>query len=93
MSSLSGLGVGIRMIDFSSKTAKCRDMFFFIKDYLSIEDEKLFKACRSVCSSVGWSHPLSVKISTIYHNFLIDYCRDFSHILHICTKPQVNSLV
>ena len=32
---------------------------------------------------------LSVKISTLYHNFLIDYCRDFSHILHICTRPQI----
>ena len=27
------------------------------------------------------------------HNFLIDYCRDFSDILHICTRPQVDSLV
>ena len=32
--------------------------------------------------------PKSVKISTLYHNFLSDYCRDFSHILHICTRPQ-----
>ena len=23
----------------------------------------------------------SVKISTLFHNFLIDYCKDFSHIL------------
>ena len=29
-----------------------RDMLFFLKDTLSIEDEKLFKACKSVCSSV-----------------------------------------
>ena len=36
---------------------------------------------------------LSVKISTLYHNFLIDYCRDFSYILHICTRPQLHSLV
>ena len=35
----------------------------------------------------------SVKISTLYHNFLSDYCRDFSHILHICTRPEVDSLV
>ena len=35
----------------------------------------------------------SVKISTLYPNFLIDYCRDFSLILHICTRPQVDSLV
>ena len=33
---------------------------------------------------------LSVKISTVRHNFFIDYCRDFSHILHIWTRPQVN---
>ena len=35
----------------------------------------------------------SVKISTLNHNFLSDYCRDFSHILHICTRPEVDSLV
>ena len=35
----------------------------------------------------------SVKMSTLYHIFLIDYCRDFTHILHICTRPQVDSLV
>ena len=35
----------------------------------------------------------SVKISTLYHNFLRDYWRDFSHILHICTRPEVDSLV
>ena len=36
---------------------------------------------------------ISVKISTLRHNFLIDYYRDFSHILHMCTRPQVDSLV
>ena len=36
---------------------------------------------------------LSMKILTLYHNFLSDYCRDFSHILHIYTRPQVDSLV
>ena len=35
----------------------------------------------------------SVEISTLYHNFLSDYCRDFSHFLDICTKSQVDSLV
>ena len=24
---------------------------------------------------------------------LIDYCRDFSHIFHICTRPPVDSLM
>ena len=32
---------------------------------------------------------LRMKILTLYHNFLSDYCRDFSHILHTCTRPQV----
>ena len=36
---------------------------------------------------------VSVKISTLNHNFLSDYFRDFSHILHICTRPEVDSLV
>ena len=36
---------------------------------------------------------LSMKILTLYHNFPSDYCRDFSNILHICTRSQVDSLV
>ena len=60
MSSLCGVGVRIRVRvrvrvhvnNFSSKTTRPRDMLFFLKDTLSIEDEKLFKACKSVCSSV-----------------------------------------
>ena len=43
----------------------------------------------SFCSFVGSPKPLqvryptqSVKISILYHNFLIRYCRDFSLILH-----------
>ena len=50
MSSLCG--VGVRVNNFSSKTTRPRDVLFFLKDTLSIEDEKLFKACKSVCSSV-----------------------------------------
>ena len=71
----------------------------FLKDTLTIEDEKLFRPCRSVHSSVPQSHyksgtpTQSVKISTLYHNFLIHYCRDFSHILHICTRLLVDYLV
>ena len=39
-------------------------------------------------------HPTqSVKISTLYHNFLIYSCRDVSLILHICTKLQIDSHV
>ena len=52
MSSLCGVGVRVRVNNFFSKTTRPRDMLFFFKDTLSIEDEKLFKACKSVCSSV-----------------------------------------
>ena len=52
MSSLCGVGVRVRVNNFFSKTTRPRDMMFFLKDTLSIEDEKLFKACKSVCSSV-----------------------------------------
>ena len=71
----------------------------FLKDTLTIEDEKLCKPCRSVHLSVPQSHcksgtpTQSVKISTLYHNFLIHYCRDFSRILHICTRPLVDYFV
>ena len=46
MSSLCGVGVHVN--NFFSKTTRPRDMLFFLKDTLSIEDEKLFKACKSV---------------------------------------------
>ena len=49
MSSLCGVGVRVRVNNFSSKTTRPRDVLFFLKDTLSIEDEKLFKACKSVC--------------------------------------------
>ena len=52
MSSLCGVGVRVRVNNFFSKTTRPRDMLFFLKDTLSIEDEKLFKACKSVSSSV-----------------------------------------
>ena len=32
------------------------DMLYLLKDTLSVEDEHLFKACRSVCLSVLQSH-------------------------------------
>ena len=44
--------VRVRVNNFFSKTTRPRDMLFFLKDTLSIEDEKVFKACKSVCSSV-----------------------------------------
>ena len=46
------LKCGVQSFYLSSKTTRPRDMQFFSKDTLSIEDEKLFKACRSICSSV-----------------------------------------
>ena len=49
MSSLCGVGVRIRVNNFSSKTPRPRDMLFFLKDTLSIGDEKVFKACKYVC--------------------------------------------
>ena len=52
MSSLCGVGVRVRVNNFSSKTTRPRDVLFVLKDTLSIEDEKLFKACKSVRSSV-----------------------------------------
>ena len=52
MLSLCGVGVRVRVNNSFSKTTKPRDMLFFLKDTLSFEDEKLFKACKSVCSSV-----------------------------------------
>ena len=40
MSSLCGVGVRVRVNNIFSKTTKPRDMLFFLKDTLSIEDEK-----------------------------------------------------
>ena len=44
MLSLCGVGVRVRVNNFFSKTTRPRDMLFFLKDTLSIEDEKVFKA-------------------------------------------------
>ena len=99
MSSLCGVHVRVRVNDFSSKITGPRDMLFFLKDTLSIEDEKcsrhadLFVRLFARAITSEGAPTLSVKISTFYHNFLIDYCRDFSHILLICTRPQEDSLV
>ena len=52
MSSLCGVGIRVRMNNFFSKTTRPRDMLFFLKDTLSIEDEKLFQGmqiCLFVC--------------------------------------------
>ena len=67
------------MNNFSSKSTRPSDMLLLLKDTLSIEDDKVFKACRSVCLQVPQSHQKqgtttqSVQISKLQHNFLIDY--------------------
>ena len=67
---------------------------FLLKDTLSIKDETLFKACRSICllaRAITSEVPqLKHENFNLDHNFLINYCRDFSLILHICTRPQVD---
>ena len=49
MLSLCGIGV---YVNTSPKVQGLETCCFFLKDTLSIEDEKLFKACKSACSSV-----------------------------------------
>ena len=100
MSSLCGVYIRVRVSDFSTKTTRPRDkLFFFFKiPYLSRMKNcsrhadlfvRLF--ARAVRSEVPPTQ--SMKISTLYHNFLSDYCRDFSLDLNICTRPPVDSLV
>ena len=76
MASLGGVHVhvGVCVNNFSDESTKPRDMLFVVKDTLSIEDDKLFKASRSVHLFVSQSHykwgipTEGVKISTLYHN-------------------------
>ena len=101
MSSLCGMGVDVRvhMSDFSSKTTRTRDMLFSLKIAYLLRmkncsrqtDQFVCLFPRAIISKVPPT--LSMKISTLYHNFLIHYCRDVSHILHIYTRPQVDSPV
>ena len=101
MLSLWGVGVPIHVhVSNYSKTTRPRDMLGF---FLKIPYLLRMKNCsrhadlfvrlfaRAITSEVPLT--LSVKMSTLYHNFLIDLCRDFSHIVHKCTRPQVDSLV
>ena len=53
MASLCGFCV--HMNNFA-KSTRPKDMLLLLKDALSIEDEKLFKVCRSVWLSVSQSH-------------------------------------
>ena len=102
IASLCDVGVHVRVCvnNFSSKSTRPRDMLFLLKDtYLSQMKTcsrhvnlfvRLFPRAITFISEVP---PSKVKISTVYHNFLMDYCRDFSLILHIYTGSQVCSHV
>ena len=57
MSSLCGVGVRVRVNNFSSKTTRPRDMLFFLKDTLSIKDEKLFKAFVCLLETLQGGYP------------------------------------
>ena len=60
MASLCGVCICVRVSvgvnNLFSKSTSPRDMLFFLKDNLSIEDEKVFKVCRSVCSFFPQKH-------------------------------------
>ena len=55
MPSLCSVPIHVCVNNFS-KSTKLREIMFLLNDTLSIEDEKLFKACKSVCSSDPQSH-------------------------------------
>ena len=84
-------GVDVRVSDFS-KTTRPRDMLFFLKIAYLPSMKKCSRHAdlfvrlfvRAIMSEVP--PILSMKILTLYHNFLSDYCRDLSNILHICTR-------
>ena len=66
------------------------------KRYLNYWGWKIVKTVRSSVPQSPYKSGTptqSVKISTLYHNFLIHYYRDFSYILRICTMPLVDYLV
>ena len=73
------MGVRVRVKNFS-KTTRPKDMlFFFKKDTLTIEDEKLFKAYKSVCSSVYifiniYMFPLLESDFVVYNDTSISVC-------------------
>ena len=91
MSSLCG--VGVRVNNFFSKTTRPRDMPYLSRMKNCSRHANLSVRLFARDITRGGTPTKSVKISTFYHNFLSDYCRDFSHILHICTRPEVDSLV
>ena len=62
MSPLCGMGVHVRMKNFSSKTTMPRDMlffcFFFIKDTLTIQDENFSRHANLSFYCVNSSYPM-----------------------------------
>ena len=90
--------VGVQYEQFLQKY-KAQKHAVFSKRYLIYQRYKIVQGMQ-ICSfvfsleslHVRYPHPTCVKISTLYHNFFIDYCKDFS-ILCICTKPLVDSFV
>ena len=79
MSSLCGVYIHlrVRMSDFSSKTTRPRDRLFFLKDTLSIEDEKLFQGMQ-ICLFVCLLEPLEERYPhSEYENF--NTLSQFSH--------------
>ena len=92
MSSLCGVDVRVCVSDFSDETTRPRDMLF-LKKIAYLSSMKNCSRHAGLFVRLFVRAIISMKILTLYHNFLSDYCRDFSHILHICTRPQVDSLV
>ena len=74
MSWLCGVGVRVRfrVTIFFSKTTSARDMQFFLNERLPTEDEKLFKALRSIRPSVCYNQ----KCENFYPFSLLLQCRD-----------------
>ena len=101
IASLCGVDVRIhvRMSDFSDETTRPREMLFFLKIAYLPSMKKcsrhadLFVRLFARAIIIDVPPTLSMKILTLYHNFLSDYCRDFSNILHICIRSEVDSLV
>ena len=71
-------------------------MLFLLKQLFKKKSVQGMQVCLFVCfpEPLQVRYPTqNVKIPTLYHNFLIDYCRDSSLILHIYSRLPVPSLV
>ena len=97
ISSFCGIGVHIRMNNFSSKTTSPRDMQFF-KDTSSVKDGKVVQGMQ-ICSFACLLEPIRSELpfpkwenSNALSQFSHWLLPGFSLILHICTSLQVDSL-